>query len=161
MRRLRTNVALSQESLAAVCGLHRTYVGAIERGEKTMTIETAGKLARVPWASARPIVCPARSIRSCVRYYNRCSPSLDSGLQCAADSDDVCTWGEGHFSGWFSHNPRRRMIDGGWRNGARQRNVDRSANGRSGADRPVSEHRSADIFIAGGLGGWDTIFAGG
>lgn len=46
IRSLRTEVGLSQEELAARCGLHRTYIGSIERGEKTITIETAQKLAK-------------------------------------------------------------------------------------------------------------------
>jgi transcriptional regulator with XRE-family HTH domain len=46
IRTLRTEIGLSQEELAARCGLHRTYIGSIERGEKTITIETAQKLAR-------------------------------------------------------------------------------------------------------------------
>lgn len=45
IRRLRQKAALSQEELAGVCEIHRTYVGFIERGEKTVTIETANKLA--------------------------------------------------------------------------------------------------------------------
>ncbi len=46
IRSLRAEAGLSQEELAARCGLHRTYIGSIERGEKTITIETAQKLAR-------------------------------------------------------------------------------------------------------------------
>lgn len=46
IRRLRLEAGMSQEELAALCGLHRTYIGFIERGEKTITIETADKLAR-------------------------------------------------------------------------------------------------------------------
>jgi transcriptional regulator with XRE-family HTH domain len=46
VRRLRLNAGFSQESFAAEVGIHRTYQGAIERGEKTVTIETAEKLAR-------------------------------------------------------------------------------------------------------------------
>lgn len=45
VRNLRLTAGLSQEALADKCGLHRTYVGAIERGEKAVTIETAEKLA--------------------------------------------------------------------------------------------------------------------
>lgn len=45
IRNLRLAAGLSQESLADLCDLHRTYIGAIERGEKTVTIETAKKLA--------------------------------------------------------------------------------------------------------------------
>jgi transcriptional regulator with XRE-family HTH domain len=45
IRRLRQKAELSQEELAGVCEIHRTYVGFIERGEKTVTIETANTLA--------------------------------------------------------------------------------------------------------------------
>ncbi len=45
IRNLRLAAGLSQESFADLCDLHRTYIGAIERGEKTVTIETAKKLA--------------------------------------------------------------------------------------------------------------------
>lgn len=45
IRRLRRKAGLSQERLADLCDIHRTYVGFIERGEKTVTIETASKLA--------------------------------------------------------------------------------------------------------------------
>lgn len=46
IRQLRLKDGMSQEDLAERCGLHRTYIGFIERGEKTITIETANKLAR-------------------------------------------------------------------------------------------------------------------
>jgi transcriptional regulator with XRE-family HTH domain len=45
LRRLRLATGMSQEAFADHCGLHRTYIGSIERGEKTITIETANKLA--------------------------------------------------------------------------------------------------------------------
>lgn len=45
MRQLRQEKGLSQEAFAVLCGIHRTYMGAIERGEKTVTIETANKIA--------------------------------------------------------------------------------------------------------------------
>lgn len=45
IRDLRVQRGLSQEEFALLCGVHRTYVGSIERGEKTVTIETAHRLA--------------------------------------------------------------------------------------------------------------------
>ena len=44
IRRIRRAADFSQEKFADECGLHRTYMGAIERGEKTMTLETAKKV---------------------------------------------------------------------------------------------------------------------
>ena len=45
IRRLRLDAGISQEKLADLCNLHRTYIGTIERGEKRVTITTANKLA--------------------------------------------------------------------------------------------------------------------
>lgn len=38
---------LSQEELAYICGLHRTYIGMIERGEKNITLKNIEKLSKV------------------------------------------------------------------------------------------------------------------
>jgi transcriptional regulator with XRE-family HTH domain len=46
IRRLRQEAGFSQEELAELCRLHRTYIGSIERGEKAVTIETSNKLAK-------------------------------------------------------------------------------------------------------------------
>jgi transcriptional regulator with XRE-family HTH domain len=45
IRSKRQKIGLSQESLADECGLHRTYIGAIERGERNITINTLAKIA--------------------------------------------------------------------------------------------------------------------
>ncbi len=40
VRALRASLGISQEELADRCGLHRTYVGAIERAERNVTLST-------------------------------------------------------------------------------------------------------------------------
>lgn len=45
VRALRKRLDLSQEQLAERCGLHRTYVGAIERAERNVSIDNVQKLA--------------------------------------------------------------------------------------------------------------------
>ena len=37
---------LSQEALAELCGIKRTYIGAIERGEVDLRVGTVAKIAR-------------------------------------------------------------------------------------------------------------------
>lgn len=43
---LRNEQHISQEELAFRCGIHRTYIGAIERGEKSPTLNTIEKIAK-------------------------------------------------------------------------------------------------------------------
>ncbi len=45
VRKIRNNLGISQEELADICGLHRTYIGGIERGERNLTVNTLQTLA--------------------------------------------------------------------------------------------------------------------
>jgi transcriptional regulator with XRE-family HTH domain len=45
IRRLRETQGWSQEDCAEKCGLHRTYIGAVERGERNITIATLERIA--------------------------------------------------------------------------------------------------------------------
>lgn len=46
VRKLRVERGLSQEKFAAVCGLDRTYVGGIERGERNVALRNVAALAQ-------------------------------------------------------------------------------------------------------------------
>lgn len=45
VRRERRKQNMSQEDLADICNLHRTYIGAIERAERNVTLSTLEALS--------------------------------------------------------------------------------------------------------------------
>ena len=46
VRQKRLSLGISQEDLAELAGVHRTYVGMIERGEKNITLRNIEKFAK-------------------------------------------------------------------------------------------------------------------
>lgn len=46
IREMRVNLGLSQERLAELAGLHWTYIGGIERGERNVSLMNIVKIAK-------------------------------------------------------------------------------------------------------------------
>ena len=46
VRELRVEMELSQEKFAAKCGLDRTYLGSVERGERNIALRNIEKIAK-------------------------------------------------------------------------------------------------------------------
>ena len=46
IRAYRRRKNISQEKLAEICGLHRTYVGSVERAERNVTLSTLSVFAK-------------------------------------------------------------------------------------------------------------------
>jgi transcriptional regulator with XRE-family HTH domain len=47
VRALRERAGMSQEAFGDQVGLHRTYVGGVERGERNLTLQTVSRLGEV------------------------------------------------------------------------------------------------------------------
>ncbi|MDA8269538.1 MAG: helix-turn-helix transcriptional regulator [Actinomycetota bacterium] len=45
LRMIRTTTGLSQEDFADRLGIHRTYIGGLERGERNVTLRTVERIA--------------------------------------------------------------------------------------------------------------------
>lgn len=58
VRSRRVSAGLSQEELARRAGLHRTYVGAVERGERNLTIGTLERVAVALEATVVELLTP-------------------------------------------------------------------------------------------------------
>lgn len=46
LKEIRNNKNLSQEKLASIAGLHRTYISDIERGNKNVSLQNIEKLSK-------------------------------------------------------------------------------------------------------------------
>jgi len=60
IRSLRTNLGYSQEEFAGACGLHRTYFGAVERGERNISLQNIVKIATALETSGSMLLKSAR-----------------------------------------------------------------------------------------------------
>jgi transcriptional regulator with XRE-family HTH domain len=58
LRRLRTEVGLSQEELADRAGVHRTYISSVERAQRNVSLENIFGLAAALGVDARDLLAP-------------------------------------------------------------------------------------------------------
>jgi transcriptional regulator with XRE-family HTH domain len=61
LRRLRSEQGLSQEDLAGLANLHRTYVGSVERGERNISIDNMEAIAIALGVDLCEVLCPPES----------------------------------------------------------------------------------------------------
>ena len=61
LRFLRSERGWSQEVLAERCMLHRTYIGAIERGERNITLDTLHSISLAVGISSAELISQVRS----------------------------------------------------------------------------------------------------
>ena len=45
LKKYRTNLGISQEAFAEKAGLHRTYISAVERGKRSISLDNVQKIA--------------------------------------------------------------------------------------------------------------------
>lgn len=61
LRRRREAAGFSQESLADAAGLHRTYVGSVERGERNISLRNIVRLASALRCRASDLLAEAET----------------------------------------------------------------------------------------------------
>ena len=60
IKAFRAEAGLSQDEFAARCGLHRTYIGSVERLERNVTLETLNQLSTAMGVSAADLLTPRK-----------------------------------------------------------------------------------------------------
>jgi len=55
VRQARKRTGISQEALADLCGLHRTYIGSVERGERNVSLVNIHAIAKALNLSAQSL----------------------------------------------------------------------------------------------------------
>lgn len=63
VRELRSGLAISQEELAERAGLHRNYVGSVERGERDVGVGAIARIAAALGVTLAEFFAPFRSKR--------------------------------------------------------------------------------------------------
>ena len=63
LRSARAHKGLNQEQLGDLAGLHRTYIGGLERGERNVTIDIVARLARVLGYEVHELLSPSLLVR--------------------------------------------------------------------------------------------------
>ncbi len=63
IRRLRTEAGYSQESFADHCGLHRTYMGSVERSEVNISLDNIERIGKGVGLSAAALMAEAEKAR--------------------------------------------------------------------------------------------------
>jgi transcriptional regulator with XRE-family HTH domain len=58
MRRLRADAGLSQEMLAELSGLHRTYIGSVERCERNVSVDNIERIAMALQVDVSDLLAP-------------------------------------------------------------------------------------------------------
>ena len=61
VRTRRQALGLSQEALAEKCGLHRTYIGSVERGERNLSLSNIVRLATALGLSSSGMLAEAEA----------------------------------------------------------------------------------------------------
>jgi transcriptional regulator with XRE-family HTH domain len=63
IRQLRVAAGLSQEELSLKSGVHRNYIGGVERGERRPTVTTVARLAEALGVHASDVLIAAEQYR--------------------------------------------------------------------------------------------------